>query len=54
MQAVTRLEANLARLAQEGKVRIGLPNSAEAYACSKLRVPAGVAEHLIDEERGDR
>jgi len=42
-QVVTRLDAILARLAQEGKVRIGLPNAAEAYAPSKLRVPAGLS-----------
>jgi len=45
------LERSLERLAREGKVRLGLPNTPEAYAPSAHRVRDGLVERLIDEER---
>jgi prevent-host-death family protein len=50
-QAASTLERSLERLAREGKIRLGLPNTPDAYPVSRQRVRAGVVEKLIDEER---
>lgn len=51
--AVSPLERALDRLAREGKVRLGLPNTPDAYPVVRRRVAAGLVERLVDAERGD-
>lgn len=43
-----------ARLALEGKVRLGLPNDPGAYAEPAHRCPNGLVERLLDEDRAGR
>ncbi len=44
----------LVKLAEEGLVRLGLPNDPSLYRPRPVRSPAGTALRLLDEERGDR
>ncbi len=49
-----RSQTILERLAAEGRVALGQPNTATAYPVIPGQVPAGLVERLIDEGRGDR
>lgn len=44
----------LARLVREGRVRPGSGNAPELYPELPSRTPAGTAQQLLDEERGER
>lgn len=50
-RAVSSVERALDRLAREGKVRLGLPNSEDAYPVVRRRMRDGVVERLLDEDR---
>lgn len=42
------------RLAREGKVRLALPNTPDAYRPVRHHVRAGVVERLMDQDRDGR
>lgn len=44
----------LLEAARQGRVRIGLPNSADVYPILKRVAPDGTAARLLDFERGER
>lgn len=44
----------LVKLAQQGQLRLGLPNDPSLYPPRPVRRPAGTAVRLLDEERGER
>src|SRR5215217_8063887 len=52
-RVVSRQERALARLAEEGQLRLA-ERPRHAYRASPLKSPTGLARTLIDEERGDR
>jgi hypothetical protein len=49
-----RQQDTLERLAREGRVALGQPNTAAAYPMIPAGVPAGLVDRLIDEDRGDQ
>jgi hypothetical protein len=44
----------LLELVRQGRVRVGLPNSPDAYPALGPAMPRGSAARLLDEERGER
>lgn len=44
----------LMKLAQQGELRLGLPNTPSLYPPRPIRRPTGTAIRLLDEERGER
>lgn len=42
------------RLIEEGTVRVGLPNAAEAYQPGEVRLSAAVVDEALDQTRGPR
>lgn len=51
--APSRGRSALEQLAKQGKVRLGEPNTPDAYPRVKRQVAAGLVERLIDEGRGE-
>ena len=44
----------LLELARQGRVRLGLPNRPDLYKMLEPIGPPGLAQKLLDEDRGDR
>lgn len=44
----------LARLAERGEIRLGLPNGPDAYAHPEVRLPADVVDQALAWTRGER
>ena len=42
------------RLVEEGTLKVGLPNSPEAYRLGEVHLPAEVVDEALNKTRGDR